>query len=150
MSETSFPIIFFAVSNEVGMELAQMFVELARAEFGLEVTVIEDATQTDLHRACLNGKIIVFDASVEDGHNYAAATAQPMVLERVLVVSRTYLPLNFYGLREGGAPDYPEPAFQTNETILKWLREQLADLVSDAAGEAERKGFIRSGLINSI
>ena len=141
-SATSFPIIFFAVSNPEGMELARLFVELSRAEFGLQVSVIEGAAQTDLHRACLDGRIVVFDASVEEGHNYAAATMQPAVLEKALVVSRTYLPLNFYGLREGGVPDYPEPAFQTNETILMWLREQLGGLLRDAARKPLRSGLI--------
>jgi hypothetical protein len=142
MSYASSPIIFFAVSNESGRELARLLVELARIEFGLEVEVLEEATQAELNRACLDDKIVVFDASIEDGNNYAAATAQPMVLEKVLVVSRTYLPLNFYGLREGGAPNYPEPAVQTNENILAWLREQLAELLHSTALKPAAGGII--------
>jgi hypothetical protein len=143
MSDASFSVVFFAVSNDAGAELARLFTELVGSEFGLAVRVIEGATQTDLHRACLNDDIVVFDASVEEGHNYAAATAQPMVLDKVLVVSRTYLPLNFYGLREGGAPNYPEPAFQTNETILAWLYENVGELLrGDAGHKPARKGLI--------
>lgn len=141
MGDTSFSVVFFAVTNDAGMELARRFAQWVAAEFGLEVGVVEGATQTELNRACLNDDIVIFDASVEAGHNYAAATAQPSVLDKVLVVSRTYLPLNFYGLREGGVPEYPEPAFQTNEAIMAWLRENVGELMRAAAGRPARKGL---------
>jgi hypothetical protein len=141
MSNTPFSVVFFAVGNDAGAELARLFTGLMSAEFGLAVRVVEGATQTDLHRACLEDDIVVFDASVEEGHNYAAATAQPMVLDKVLVVARTYLPLNFYGQREGGVPDY-EPGSQTNETILAWLRENVGELLRDAARAPARKGLL--------
>jgi hypothetical protein len=141
MNDTPFSVVFFAVKNEAGSELARMFTELMSAEFGLAVRVVKGATQTDLHRACLTDDLIVFDASVEDGHNYAAATAQPMVLDKVFVVSRTQLPLNFYGLREGGAPDY-QPGSQTNEAIFIWLRENVEELLRDTTRAPTRKGLV--------
>lgn len=141
MSSTPFSVVFFAVSNDAGAELARLFTGMMSAEFGLAVRVIEGATQTDFHRACLEDDVVVFDASVEEGHNYAAVMAQPTVLDKVLVVGRTYLPLNLFGLREGGAPEY-EPGTQTNESILAWLRENVCELLRDAAREPGRKGFL--------
>lgn len=141
MSNTPFSVVFFAVSNDAGAELARLFTELMAAEFGLAVSVVEGATQTDLHRACLDDDIVVFDASVEDGHNYAAVMAQPTVLDKVLVVGRTYLPLNVFGLREGGAPEY-DIGTQTNEAILAWLRENVRELLRDAAREPGRRGLL--------
>ncbi|HYG10132.1 MAG TPA: hypothetical protein VD835_09310 [Pyrinomonadaceae bacterium] len=133
---------FFAVGNEDGLRLAESFKELALAVFGIDVQIKVGATQTDFNRACLYDDIIVFDASVEEGHNYGAATAQPMVLDKVLVVSRSYLPLNFYGLREGGAPGYPLPKYQSNDAIIVWLREQVNGLLNAPDFEPGRTGLL--------
>lgn len=118
--------------------------ETLRREYDLAVELIEGSTQADLNRSCLQDDLVLFDASVEDGHNYAAATSQPMTLDRVLVMSRTYLPLNFYGLREGGAPDFPHRTTQTNEEILNWLRGQIASVVAQRARPDNRKGIFGS------
>ncbi len=47
-------------------------------------------------------------------------------MDQILVVSRTYLPINFPGLRQGGAPSYPRSF--TNDDILHWLEPQLVEL----------------------
>jgi hypothetical protein len=92
VGEQTSTISFFAVSNDDGRELARRFEELARAEFGVRVELHERATQQQFLRACLDDFVVVFDASVEEGENYAAATAQPTVLDNVLVISRTICP----------------------------------------------------------
>lgn len=135
---------FFAVANPRGRALGEAFMETLAPEFGLAAEVVEAPTQEDVNRCCLGDDLVVFDASVEDGHNYAAATAQPMTMDRVLVVSRTYLPLNFYGLREGGAPDFPRRTSQTNDEIMAWLRAQVRDLAAQPARPDDRKGYVGS------
>lgn len=141
MNDTPFSVVFFAVGNEAGSELARMFTELMSAEFGLAVRVVKGATQVQFFRACLDDDLVVLDASVEEDHNYAAVMGQPTVLDKVLVVGRTYLPLNFFGLREGGAPEY-EPGTKTNEAIIEWLRENVGEALRDAAREPARKGLL--------
>ncbi|HEV2915096.1 MAG TPA: hypothetical protein VGX92_17600 [Pyrinomonadaceae bacterium] len=142
MRVSSPSVSLFAVSNPEGEALARAFVERARDAFNLNVRVYERATQSDLFRACLKDDIVIFDASVETGHNYAAATAQPMVLDHVLVASRTYLPLNFYGLREDGAPSYPQPLYRSNEELIEWLCKQVKELLQDAVQPNGNRGFI--------
>jgi hypothetical protein len=138
---TQLKTTFFGVSNPEGRRLKDAFLEMSR-EYNLSVRVIEGGTQADLNRSSLNDDLVVFDASMEEGHNYAAATAQPMAIDRVLVVSRTYLPLNFYGLREGGAPEFPGRVTQSNQEILAWLRAQVAEFAGLPPRPDKHKGII--------
>jgi hypothetical protein len=119
----------FPTASDDGIELLEAVLPVARA-FGLKPKVVRSATQPQMTRACANDDIVLIDATVEpDGsHNYAAMTAQPMGMDHVLVMSRTYLPLNFYGLREGGAPSYPHR--YTNSQIVSWIESELNDLTS--------------------
>lgn len=135
---------FFYAANPQGRALRDAFMETLAREFGLAAEVVEAPGQQDVDRSCRSDDLVVFDASIEEGNLYAAATSQPMTMDRVLVVSRTYLPLNFYGLREGGAPDFPRRTTQTNEEILAWLRGQLRDLAEQPARPEDRKGFVGS------
>ncbi len=135
---------FFSVANQQGRALRDAFMRTLSGAYGLATEAVEGATQADVSRSCLQDDLVIFDASIEDGHNYAAATGQPLTMDRVLVVSRTYLPLNFYGLREGGAPIFPRRTTQANEEILKWLHAQIDELVAQPARPDNRKGFIGS------
>ncbi|MDQ3919723.1 MAG: hypothetical protein M3348_14745 [Acidobacteriota bacterium] len=135
---------FFCVGNSEGRRLRDIFVGTLAWAYDLAVEAVEGATQADVNRSCLEDDLVIFDASVEEGHNYAAATAQPMTMDQVLVVSRTYLPLNFHGLREGGAPDFPARTRQSNEEILKWLRRHVGELAARPARPDDRKGFFGS------
>lgn len=135
---------FFSTSNAAGRCLKDAFMATLAREYELAVELAEGGTQVELNRSCLNDDLVIFDASIEDGHNYGAATAQPMAMDHVLVVSRTYLPLNFYGLREGGAPDFPRRTTQSNENIMDWLRTQVAELCESPPRPDNHKGFIGS------
>lgn len=137
-------VTFFGVRNPEGRCLYELFSRMCKEEFGLTVKYCEGATQTDIYRACTSDDLIVLDASIEEGHNYAATTAQPMAMDHVLVVSRTYLPLNFYGLREGGAPGYPQPKVKSNGEIVEWLRQELRDLAPRLPRPDNEKSFIGS------
>lgn len=133
----------FPTGSDDGMELLEAVLPIARA-FGLNLKVVRSPTQTQVTRACANDDIVFIDATVEpDGsHNYAAMTAQPMVMDHVLVMSRTYLPLNFYGLREGGAPSYPHR--HTNSQIVSWIKSELKDLISSQPRQWWKKNLLGS------
>jgi len=141
---TQSKISFFTVGNPEGRRLKEMFLETISREFDLNVQFVEGGTQLEVHKSCISDDLVIFDASIEDGHNYAAATAQPMTMDHVLVVSRTYLPLNFYGLRGSGAPEFPHRTTQSNEEIIEWLHAQLSDLINCPPRPDSRKGVFGS------
>jgi hypothetical protein len=119
---------YFPNQTNSSFELLERFRPIA-SKYGFNFTVKTNATQTDFVKACVQQDVVVFDGSIEGSvHNYAIASAQPMAMEHVLVVSRTYLPINFDPMRSGGAPLYPE--FKDNNSILDWLEEQIVELKS--------------------
>jgi hypothetical protein len=115
-------LVVFQANNPQGRSLAAAAKVMAR-DTGFEVRICSDGAQEDLIRACLSDDYVLFDASVEKGHNYAIAVELFKSLPYALVVSRTYLPINFTGTISGGAPEYP--ASFTNDQILSWLGHQL-------------------------
>lgn len=122
-------ITYFPNSTPLGMDLLDAFRAYA-AGAPIALTIKLDAAQSDFFRACVKQDVVIFDGSIEDGvYNYAIATAQPMGMAHVLVVSRTYLPINFEGVRTGGTPDYPHS--MRNEEILTWLKEQIVEMQND-------------------
>lgn len=86
-------------------------------------------TVNDCILSCYKDDLVIFDASIEgDNHeinNYRLANALQSPLEHVLVVSRTYLPLNIYTYKTGGFPSYKQQ-FLSNESILRWLENELS------------------------
>jgi hypothetical protein len=122
-----YPLFLFVAPTEEGQELARQILERV-PKLGYSTVIIEEPTQAKLNSACFSNQVVIFDATVDlnGSHLYHAATAQPMAMDQILVVSRTYLPINFPGLRQGGAPAYPSRF--TNDDILRWLDVQLAEL----------------------
>lgn len=132
-------LTIFPANTTAGAELVAKVYELCVSE-GYQVQIASQATQADFILACLRDDVVVVDASIEDGLGavYPIMTENPKSLDHVLVVSRTYLPINFFGLRGGGAPPYPYPygapkgkdaSFRwTNVEIVGWLKEQIEDL----------------------
>lgn len=134
---TSKPTLsLFPTRNAEGARLRELLLPIAE-ELGF--THYEDAgeaTPVAYLRACAEADIVVLDASIapRGEHNYSFAT--PQALDHVLVVSRTYRPLNFYGLRGSpdpttrellyGTPSYPDA--QSNEAIARWVRIELENL----------------------
>ncbi|HEX9929492.1 MAG TPA: hypothetical protein VGB02_13220 [Pyrinomonadaceae bacterium] len=84
---------------------------------------------------CHNTDIIILDATIEDdgSHNYCVAPR--MYMDHVLSVSRTYLPINYGGIRSGGVPKYPDKL--SNKEIANWVIEQVREL---AAAEPRKIG----------
>lgn len=86
-------------------------------------------TVNDCILSCYEDDLVIFDASIEgDKHeinNYRLANALQSPLEHVLIVSRTYLPLNIYTYKNGGFPSYKQQSL-SNESILRWLESELS------------------------
>ncbi|MBV9482695.1 MAG: hypothetical protein JO249_18390 [Acidobacteria bacterium] len=119
--------IIVATDSQAGQQLLYEVKRLlTRAGFSYEILV--RPTQAQVAMATVKYDAVILDATIElpEGSNYAAFTAQPTAMDHILVVSRTPLPLNFYGFRGGGAPIYPNE--QNNESILRWLEGQLEQL----------------------
>ncbi len=86
-------------------------------------------TVNDCILSCYKDDLVIFDASIEgennDINNYRLANALQSPLEHVLVVSRTFLPLNIYTYKTGGFPSYKQQSL-SNESILRWLEVELS------------------------
>lgn len=129
----------FNTKSHNGLELKDKLYEIAQNE-KFAVKIYKDPTMAQFTGACLKDDLVVFDGTrEEDGNNiYNAATEWPKALNHVLVVSRNYLPINFFGLRREipngpgsreklkGAPTYPNSL--TNDEIIRWFKAQLKDL----------------------
>lgn len=120
----------FAPRTIPGEELANRVSQFGK-NLGYEVQVLHAAnsTQADFCFACLRDAAVIVDGSIDldiEKTVYPVLTAQHNIFDHVLVVSRSYLPLNVRSLRGGGAPDYPRVF--TNDRIEAWLTCQLAEL----------------------
>jgi hypothetical protein len=119
-------IAFFPTRSRAGVELQEAFRVLVQNQFNLRVDVYSNAIQRDFLLAVLNYDLVVADATIEADlrdSNYTIFTENPKTMEHVLIVSRSYLPINFFGFDESGVPVYPH--FKTNDAILQWLEVKL-------------------------
>lgn len=123
-----FKISIFPTQNKEGDDLAKSCRNLIKDKFGVDAIVHNHPTQKDVATASIKNDLVIFDGSVEDGHIYHAATAQPSCMEHVLVVSRTYLPVNFTAIR-CFAPPYTRGKNYKNSILLEWIESQLTDLL---------------------
>lgn len=89
---------------------------------------VQEIEQMVFFEACLSDDIVIIDATREgennEINNFDIANEHPKSLEHILVVSRNYLPINFYGTDNGGYPDYKTNIF-TNLQIIDWLEKKL-------------------------
>jgi hypothetical protein len=139
-------IVFYAVPSSHGAELAQAFASWAEAA-NCTVDVRGRPSSGDVHMAVVCADIVIIDLSLDAGaesDNYSGIPEvylEMKILDHVLVVSRTYLAINVYGYRQGGAPPYPHPCWPgdgatewTNAHILAWLRQNVQDLIDTPVG----------------
>ncbi len=137
----------FPAPGESGRSLAVSVRDLGNA-LGYQVNIPVAPTWKDYHRACLCDRAVIVDASIEDGRDdiYRIASVSPTIHEHVLIVSRTYLPLNFKPRVAGGSPPYPYPHIEAleeqgllgtpggswgNREIVAWLETKLARIKND-------------------
>ena len=85
----------------------------------------QDVTQQIFTEACLNDDIVILDATREginnEVNNFDIVNELPKSLEHVWIISRNYLPINFYGIDNGGYPSYKK-GIMSNEEILVWIK----------------------------
>lgn len=130
-------IAFFKAPTAQGAELYKMF-QRTMEEYSLRGHPVHLAEQTTYKMmpaimACLDSDVVIFDGSIEDDKNeqYRAAIELMKCLDHVLIVSRTLLPFNFKGMRQGGAPGFIKTGTlkyrdrMSNEEILEWLLDTL-------------------------
>lgn len=149
-------IAHFQNNSKRGRELSglitQVFNNIEINGVKTEVRIVENGNQFDFLQACLGDDVVIFDGSIEDvqGSNYEAATAQVTCMDHVLVVGRTKLPLNFFGLRKGGHPELIKSSTTEvdkdfeNDRIIIWIRENLNDLAKDLPRSEEERVFVPS------
>lgn len=129
-------ITFFKALSMQGKELYSMFQEAMNGYMlmGHPVRLIEQNIYKMMPSiiACLDSDVVIFDGSIEDGcEQYRAALELMKCLDHILIVSRTPLPVNFEGMRKGGAPGIIKTGTSeyskrmTNKDIIKWIIHTL-------------------------
>lgn len=125
-------ITFIKALTKQGKELYSSFLNAMEGHVlkGHPVQLIEQNVYKMMPSiiSCLDSDVVIFDGSIEGSiEQYRAALELMKSLDHVLIVSRTPLPVNFQGMRKGGAPgiiktgasEYSEK--MTNEDILEWI-----------------------------
>jgi hypothetical protein len=143
-------ISLFPTRDPEGQALRQDFVPLARS-LGFAVREHSEINVQLYTEACLRDDLVVLDATVtrKGWHNYEIVFPTP--LDHLLIVSRGYLPINYYGLRDAifdpatgkliyGTPFYPNSL--TNDALLRWLFLQLCEIRPHLPRSAEEKGVL--------
>ena len=154
-------ITIFASSSLEGRELEKTFVgeELAQAITSLTVekvgqcvdvevkSIHSHASEYEFHKVVLYSDVVIFDGSLEEdgialGENYACIPHAPYLMDNVIVVSRTELPINFipnayqtHVLPMGEETEEereqnPQKRY-TNEEIIEWLIGCLAKMIEE-------------------
>jgi hypothetical protein len=99
------------------------------AACGYQVRVASQATHLDMLKALWGEGVVVFDATIEssDQHNYRVASYSLLHSPYSIILSRSYLPMNFRGHLEPIAPPYPEHWGRAE--LIEKLRQRLHDLI---------------------
>ena len=78
--------------------------------------------------SCYEDDMVIFDGTIEgennSQNNYWLANALQTPIEHVLIVSRSYLPLNIYTYKTGGFPSYKQQTMD-NKQILNYLGKEF-------------------------
>lgn len=147
------------VGNELseGEKLRNQVRELLLSK-GLEFVEPNISEPQEYMSACATYDIVILDASIEDAYSTNYKFAMPFPADYILVMSRTNLPLNFYGFRDASlepksgelyynSPMLIEDKVLANEKLLVWLTLQLDDLIKKYKSHSEaikvQKDFFR-------
>ena len=148
METTKIKAVMLASQTEKGIELSEVIQEtlpviLGKQGFDTCMHVIFNGQQYDMMKSIMENDVVFFDASLEEedglplGANYAAATANIISNDNILVVSRTVLPLNFIPCRTN-IPEIGKEEVQadgrlkqeyTNTEILIWLEQEIYRMI---------------------
>lgn len=137
---------------------SQTITSLLIGEMGwsIEVEIISihsQAPEYEFHKAVLYSDVVIFDGSLEEdgialGENYACIPHAPYLMDNVIVVSRTELPINFIpnayqtnvvpiGEETKEERERNPQKHYTNEEIIEWLKGCLATMIEE--GRLPRK-----------
>lgn len=99
--------------SEIKKQLKSLLNQKGSLNIDVNTNFIQsDAIEDEFHRAVLYSDVVIFDGSLEEdgislGNNYACIPHAQYLMDNVIVVSRTELPINFI-------PN----AYQTNVTPI--------------------------------
>lgn len=106
---------------------------------------VQEVTQQDFMDACLNDDIVIVDATREginnEVNNFDIINELPKSLEHVWIVSRNYLPINLYGIDDGGYPSYKRGRM-SNKEIEEWIKLKCAQLDFHSPRPEDEKGAL--------
>ena len=125
---------FYSTEIDDSIKLKNQILSLQVLD-NFDVTLIDsnsdDFSQLELLIACHRDDIVIVDCSIPDDIAiktvYPILVAQINMLDHVLVVSKTMLPLNITPQRQG----YDSPRFKqdfSDKKQLLWIEEQIKDL----------------------
>lgn len=116
-------------------------------------SIHSDAPEYEFHKVVLYSDVVIFDGSLEEdgialGENYACIPHAPYLMENVIVVSRTELPINFIpnthqtnvtliGEETKEERERNPQKQYSNEEIIEWLKGCLVTMVEE--GRLPRK-----------
>lgn len=139
-------------------EIKKLLKTLLNHKNGTEVdveinSIHSDAPEYEFHKAVLYSDVVIFDGSLEEdgialGENYACIPHAPYLMDNVIVVSRTELPINFIpnayqtnvvpiGEETEEERERNPQKLYTNEEIIKWLKGCLYTMIEE--GRLPRK-----------
>lgn len=117
-------LMYLGLDTKEGRDLEQLVrKEVDRTAFQLECKSSFTLWESTL--ICQSYDAVIIDASIDEGgNNFESICELAKFHQHILVVSRTMLPINFRGLRPGGAPRFDQRIF-TNQRIVEWLKSEL-------------------------
>lgn len=104
----------------------------------------QDITQQIFTKACLNDDIVIVDVTRvganNEVNNFDIINEFPKSLEHIWIVSRNYLPINFYGIDNSGYPSYKKGKM-SNEEIEEWVKTKCSTIDFNSPRPKEEKGI---------
>ena len=141
-------------SESLMQSITSLLMEKVEKSIEVEINSIHsDAPEYEFHKAVLYSDVVLFDGSLEEdvialGENYACIPHAPYLMDNVIVVSRTELPINFIpnAYQTNVVPVGEETKEErernpqkryTNEEIIEWLKGCFVTMIEE--GRLPRK-----------
>ena len=140
--------------ESLSQSITSLLMEKMGQSIDVEINSIHsEAPEYEFHKAELYSDAVIFDGSLEEdgialGENYACIPHAPYLMDNVIVVSRTELPINFIpnayqtnvvpiGEETKEERERNPQKHYTNEEIIEWLKGCLATMIEE--GRLPRK-----------
>lgn len=134
--------------SEIKKQLKSLLNQKGSLNIDVNTNFIQsDAIEYEFHRVVLYSDVVIFDGSLEEdgislGNNYACIPHAPYLMDNVIVVSRTELPINFIpnAYQTNVTPIGEESEDErkqnskkkySNEEIVEWLKGCLMTMVEE-------------------